>query len=136
MNITDEYIPHFLKEMLVGPFTSFWKDHTISAQTEHSSDTSFNWSVFGLNGAIGSFKCSNNNPIMCGLDFGLAFMADINVRTSLYYVLLYIQIIYIIKSMNCMIIILIHHLHNHSTKFYECSSKLILLHTIIFTNTF
>ena len=91
--MTDEYIPHFLRGLWVGPVSSFWKDHTISAQTENSPDTSFNWSFGGLNGNIGSFKCPNQNPVICALDFGLAFLADMNVSNSLYSVLLYIHII-------------------------------------------
>ena len=92
--MTDEYIPHFLRGLWVGPLTSFWSTHTIAAQTVHSPDTSFNWDFGSLKGAIGSFKCSNNNPIFCALDFGLAFIADMNVSNRLYLILLYLYIIY------------------------------------------
>ena len=67
-------IPHFMKGVWQGPATSFWKDHTIEAQTVHRNNSYI--------GDKGAFKCANNNPILCALDLGLAFIADMNVSNS------------------------------------------------------
>ena len=56
-----------------GPSTEFWKDQTIASKVVEVKDDD-EW-VDGF----GWFPCQNNHPMICALDFGLSFLADMNV---------------------------------------------------------
>ena len=60
-----------------GPSTEFWKDQTIASKVVEVKDDD-EW-VDGF----GWFPCQNNHPMICALDFGLSFLADMNVSIFL-----------------------------------------------------
>ena len=66
-------VPHWLRNVFQGPSTEFWKNQTIASKVVQVDDDD-EW----VNG-FGWFPCQSNHPIICALDFGLSFFADMNV---------------------------------------------------------
>ena len=67
-------VPHWLRNVFQGPSTEFWKDQTIASKVIPDDDDDV-W-VDGF----GQFPCQGNHPVVCMLDFGLSFFADMNVQ--------------------------------------------------------
>ena len=90
--ITDisTYTPHWMEGVWKGYDSKFWSKHTIASKSVHinNEEDSSVGNLVGSSGRLpdvnigttGNFVCNNNNPVFCAIEFGMAFLADINVR--------------------------------------------------------